>query len=244
MNRRLPSDQRALYRVRANSTEAQVFVGLPDGPVRAELRDLSARGCGFVLPTASAASLEQGGVVMLRMVVGGDDLPHLFVRAVVRSLGAADGGTRVGVEFDDLERLFQQIQPVQWRFFNRRQAFRVPPADERGRPLRGRFHIPGIEEPRSVPIHDLSCSGLATEVRPQDEAPFPKHLPLRVQFRLPNIAQEVDVRALFVHRTVVEGRVRTGFRFDPMRTEDLDHQSERILRYVLDRQRRLLADAW
>lgn len=242
---RQPHEKRSAYRVRATSEEAEIFVATDQGPVAATLEDLTARGCGFTLTPPAGLTLAEDQELMLRLLVGGPLMPQLFVRATIRSIRPTDGegAVRCGVLFGDTERLYGQLKVPQWRFFNRRQAFRVPPADERGRPLRARFVIPGEDEPRSLQIHDLSSSGISTDLRPANDVEFPRHLPVRVRFNLPKVEEEIDVRVLFVHRTMVDGRIRTGFRIDEQRTERFESQTEEILRYVLERQRQLLLAA-
>lgn len=235
------SDQRTTYRVRAAGDESEVFVALRSGPVKAHLDDLSARGCGVVVETDVEGLPDENGDIVLRLLVGGSGMSQLFVKGTVKGIREVENGVRLGIQFSDVERLYAQLKEPQWRFFNRRQAFRVPPADSRGRPLRAHFHLPGAEQPRSIPVHDLSSTGLSVWLAPKNDVPFPKHLPVRVTFRLPSNPGEFDLRVLFVHRTRVEGKQRVGFRIDTERTADADGQAEKILRYVLERQRQLLA---
>lgn len=237
-----PSEKRSAYRVSTSSSEAEIFIATQSGPLAAKLDDLSAQGCGFVVVPQGGIELAEEAELTLRILVGGPMMPQLFVRATIRSVRKTeeDGEVRCGVRFLDTERLYSQLRLPQWRYFNRRQAFRVPPADERGRPLRGRFLIPGQSEPRSIQLHDLSSSGLATDLKPKDDITFPKALPVKVLFNLPGTEDEFELCVTFVHRTTVDGRIRTGFRIDAARTEGFEEQSERILRYVLERQRQLL----
>lgn len=236
------ANQRATYRVAANAgSETQLWVGLRAGPVLAELDDVSSRGCGFWLTEEQAAELSEGSQLVIRILIGGPTMPQLFIKGSVRGLRPVDGRVRVGVAFDDPERLYTQLQEPQWRYFNRRGAFRVPPADERGRPLRARFQVPGQEEVRSFALHDLSSSGLSISLRPPNDATFPKHIPVSVEFLLPGALAPTELWVMFVHRTVIDGRTRIGFRIDEQRTEDCEETCEQILRYVLERQQQLLS---
>ena len=236
-------DQRAAYRVEATGEDAKLWVGLSTGPAEAQLEDISARGCGFTLPREAAEGLAVGNELVLRLLVGGAGMPQLFVRAILRNrIDQEDAdATRFGAEFLDPDRLYTQLKEPQWLYFNRRGAFRVPPADDRGRPLRARFHLPGRKAPRSIALHDLSSSGLSVSLRPENDVAFPREGPIRVSFTLPVDAVEGALVVRFVHSTMIEGRRRVGFRIDPERTKDVEVQSETILRYVLDRQRHLLS---
>ena len=233
-------DQRSTYRVRAAPSDAAMTLGLGGGPVAASLADVSARGCSFVVPETHAPELEVGTELVLRMRIGGPRMPQLFIRGVIRSRSVDDGGLRVGVQFLDTDRLYHQLQEPQWRFFNRRQAFRVPPVDERGRPLRAKLEIPGEDKPRSVQVHDLSCTGLSISIRTIDDFEIPKDEPICATFALPGVPQMLDLVLRFVHRRHIDGRIRVGFRIDTIGTVRMEEQSELILRYVLERQRQIL----
>lgn len=233
-------DQRSRYRVSTGLEGARLSVVFLDGPADGTLLDLTSMGCGFRIQHPNAASIQVGGELVLRLGVGGEDMPNLFVKAVVRSVVEDGRGRRVGVEFLEEAKLYAQLNPAQWRYFNRRQAFRVPPVDAHGAPLRARFVVPGVSKPVSVPLHDLSSTGLATEVKKINDVEFPADVPLEVHFKLPSAQRELDLRVLFVHRTFLFGRIRTGFRIDPDRTPNLEVQTESIVRYVLERQRQIL----
>ncbi|MEM8713797.1 MAG: PilZ domain-containing protein, partial [Planctomycetota bacterium] len=128
-------ENRATYRVQIDEAQATLWVGLKSGPTKAILEDLSSRGCGFLLQTDEAKGLEEGSDLVLRMKVGGPKAPQLFIRAEVRSTRTLDGLVQFGAVFKDPQRLYQQLNEPQWRFFNRRGAFRVAPANHRGDPL-------------------------------------------------------------------------------------------------------------
>ncbi|MEM9381897.1 MAG: PilZ domain-containing protein [Planctomycetota bacterium] len=235
-------DQRAAYRVQATGEDARLWVGISSGPMEAQLEDISARGCGFILPQEAAEGLAVGDELVLRLLVGGAGMKQLFVRAALRNrIEQDEGGPRFGAEFLDPERLYTQLKEPQWLYFNRRGAFRVPPADARGRPLRARFHLPGRAAPRSIALHDLSSSGLSVALRPENDVTFPRERSIRVTFTLPVDAVEVELAVRFVHSTMVQGRRRVGFRIDQERTKDVEVQTETLLRYVLERQRQLLS---
>ena len=239
VNDRLP-DQRSAYRVRAAPGDSDITLGLASGPVAARLADVSARGCSFILPARHATELEPGTEIVLRMRIGGSNMPQLFIRAAVRSRFEESDGLRVGVQFVDSERLYNQLREPQWRFFNRRQAFRVPPADERGRPVRAKFELPGEETPRSVQLHDLSSTGLSISIRPVDDFTLPTDEPIYATFALPGVPRKLDLFVRFVHRRHIEGRIRVGFKIDMIGTVQAEEQCELILRYVLERQRQIL----
>lgn len=241
-NDRFP-DKRTAYRVRAAPGDSDITLGLASGPLAARLADVSALGCSFIVPESHARELQPDTELVLRMRIGGPRMPKLFLRGVVRSQIEESGGLRVGVQFVDTDRLYNQLREPQWRFFNRRQAFRVPPADERGRPVRAKFELPGEHAPRSVQLHDLSSTGLAISIRPVDDFEVPTDEPIYATFSLPGVPRSLELTVRFVHRRHIEGRIRVGFRIDMIGTLQAEEQCEMILRYVLERQRQILLAA-
>lgn len=241
LNRLHSPDQRSTYRVQAGGEDARLRVGLPSGPVEAELNDISSRGGGFSLPASTADEIEKGAEIILRLEVGGPAMPQLFIRAIVRNKIVDQECVRVGVEFVDPDRLYAQLKEPQWLFFNRRRAFRVRPTDAHGRPLRAKFSLPERSKPRSIALYDLSSTGLSVDLRPENRVEFPADSPIRVTFMVPLDGVEADLRVLLVHRTSIQGRKRVGFHIDIENTPDAESQAETILRYVLDQQQKLIS---
>ena len=233
-------DQRTAYRVQAGGEGAQLWVALAAGPAELVIDDISVRGCAFVVSPEQAEEIEDRSVLILRLLVGGEGMPQLFIRARARNRLSDGESVRIGVEFLEPERLYAQLKEPQWLFFNRRGAFRVPPADKRGRALRANFYLPGKRKPKSIVLHDLSSSGLGIDLRPEDDVEFPTQRSIRVTFVLPIDEREVELKVRFVHKTPVNGRRRIGFQIDMEATRDLEEQTETILRYVLERQRQIL----
>lgn len=233
-------ENRATYRVQIDESQASLWVGLKSGPTKAILEDLSSRGCGFLLLAEDAEGLEEGSDLVLRMKVGGPKAPQLFIRAEVRSARALDEHIQFGTVFKDAQRLYQQLSEAQWRFFNRRGAFRVAPANHRGDPLRASFFDKGSAEPVRLTVNDLSSTGLAVRLSPGRDYELSESQPVRVQFELPGEHGEFDLQVRFVHRSFVKGVERIGFNMDLAATEQGEEQSERILRYVMERQSQLL----
>lgn len=238
--RSLGASNRAVYRVHAGGEGARVWVGLKTGPAEAILEDVSSQGCGVFLTAEQAELVGDLEEFVLRLQIGGKTMSQLFVKGVIRSRRPSDDGVRFGLEFLDPERLYTQLKEPQWRYFNRRRAFRVEPADSHGRPLRAKFFLPGAKEPRSLALHDLSSTGLSVALRPNVEVRFPEQSAIRVVFTLPSDMADVDLRVRFVHSTPRGGRRRVGFEVIENETPDIEETQERVLKYVLDRQRQLL----
>lgn len=233
-------ENRSTYRVALDGSQGTLWVGLKSGPARVILDDVSSRGCGFTLDAETGASLAEGGELVLRMKVGDKTSPQLFIRSEIRSCREDNGVVHVGVLFKDCDRLYQQLDVSQWRFFNRRGAFRVPPVNHRGEPLRASFYDEGAEQPLRYTVHDLSSSGLSIRLSIATDYILSESKCVRVTFELPGIDEAFDLQVRFVHRTFVEGIERIGFIFDTREGNDGEAQSEALLRYVLERQSALL----
>jgi c-di-GMP-binding flagellar brake protein YcgR len=122
----ITADPRRQYRV-ASGFEGTLEVSLllADGAEHpAELVDVSAGGTCLRWPPGRAVVLNIGQRVRLRMQSCTSDRP-VTVRAEVRWLGADDDGNiRYGLEFKDLDEIFDQLSPALWRLFNARKTQR------------------------------------------------------------------------------------------------------------------------
>lgn len=220
--------------------QGTLWVGLKSGPAKVVLDDVSSRGCGFTLKSEQAADLAEGGELVLRMMVGDKKAPQLFIRSEIRSLRSDGDVVHIGSVFKDSERLYQQLDVSQWRYFNRRGAFRVPPVNHRGEPLRASFHARDSDERARHTVNDLSSSGLAIRLSGTEKYRLSETECVRVTFELPGVPDPLDLQVRFVHRTLIQGVERVGFSIDMRATEIAEQQSETILRYVMERQSELL----
>lgn len=233
-------ENRSSYRVPVGEAHGTLWVGLKSGPAMVRLDDVSSRGCGLTLTAEEATGVEEGSELVLRMKVGDERAPQLFIRSEVRSLRTEHGFVHIGVLFKEQDRLYAQLDPSQWRYFNRRGAFRVPPANHRGDPLRASFYDHGSREEVRFTINNLSSSGLAIELASGHEFDMSESECIRVNYELVGVPQPLDLHVRFVHRSFVDGVERIGFVYDMKATRDAEAQCETILRYVMERQSQLL----
>ncbi len=233
-------ENRSTYRVDVSESQSTLWIGLPSGPMKVRLDDVSSRGCGFVLDAESAAILSEGDELVLRLKVGPETSPQLFIRSEIRSLREENKTMRVGVAFKDCDRLYQQLDVPQWLYFNRRGAFRVPPCNHRGDPLRASFFDYKSRDEQRFTVNDLSSSGLSIRLSSSSEFTLSETQLIRSTFELPGVEEAFDLKMRFIHRTFVQGVERIGLQFDPVATRRFEPQSERILGYVLERQGQLL----
>ncbi|MEM8714011.1 MAG: PilZ domain-containing protein, partial [Planctomycetota bacterium] len=102
------------------------------------------------------------------------------------------------------------------------------------------FFDRGSKEPTRFTVNDLSSSGLAVRLSPGHDYELSETKLVRAQFELPGDHGDFDLQVRFVHRSFVKGVERIGFLMDLASTEQGEAQSERILRYVMERQSQLL----
>ena len=160
----LSRESRSAYRVPVAGTHSTLWIGLPRGPLEVRLDNISSRGCGFTVDLDSAASLEEGAELVLRMKAGERTSPQLFIRSEIRAIRVESEGVRVGVQFKERDRLYQQLDVSQWLYFNRRGAFRVPPVQSPRRPATSELLRPQVDPgaasngPRSLLVRDVGSA--------------------------------------------------------------------------------------
>ncbi len=240
--RKKKGERRSAYRVGATASDGKLWLGLPSGPAEATLHDVNARGCGCQLPTDVGKAIREGDSLKVRIAIGGAGVPQLYLRAIVRSIQKKEKGyLYFGLEFQDVERVFTQLRDHQWRYFNRRAAFRVAPLRSDGEREVARFIIPGSKTTHNFPLHDLSATGLSLSLRRTEPVEFPENTNIQVKFQLDGHATPFDLRVRLVHRTNMEGRLRIGFHIDVEATPLSEEQCDSIADYVIERQRLALA---
>ncbi|MEM6567728.1 MAG: PilZ domain-containing protein [Planctomycetota bacterium] len=236
------SDRRGAYRVQTTRDEGRLWIGLSSGRAEAVLEDISARGLACTVAGPDVDRVFEGDSVPLLVRIGGATAGKLRMRGTVRSIQRLEGGVaRLGMEFEDVERVFPQLQADQWRYFNRRSAFRVPPLDADGKPVDADFTFGGQKDAIRVPLFDLSSSGIGLSFKPAEALDLPREGLVRVRFSLQGVERTFDLMVRFVHRTTVGDRVRIGLHIDVDATPDGERQCEEIADYVIDAQRQQLA---
>lgn len=88
-------------------------------------------------------------------------------------------------------------------------------------------------------LHDLSTTGLSLTVAGGATGALAVGAQAIARFTLPDAGEAFVLGAVVVHDTDVDGARRVGLRLDPSTTVALEAQVERILQWVLARQRRV-----
>lgn len=156
--------------------------------------------------------IDSGHMVMLRVQVENDD-----------ALFLADVGP---VEPPSPGETFWVAVPFEWIRLNRRGTYRLA-VD-----LRVLVLLPGMPNPVLRRMLDLSVGGCRVEAVPAHTGDL-----VQLRFGLMPVAREVVVRARVVRRGKTRGVEWTAVEFQDQIAADRD----RLVRYMLDEQRRLLA---
>ena len=238
--KKLRKERRGEYRVDM-SGQGRLVLGSASGPVEATILDVSAHGCGARVGATDASAIKLGESLPLRVRIGNDDGPQLFLRGRVRTKEAEGrGAVRLGVQFEDIDRLFPQLREEQWRYFNRRSAFRVPPTDPADEPVVARVRAAGSQVDVQLPILNLSDAGIAFDASVEPDALAPGSA-AHAEFELPGRDRGFELALHCVHRTPRASAVRLGLRLEEQATPDVDSQRDAIADWVVERQRAILA---
>ncbi|MEO0663688.1 MAG: PilZ domain-containing protein [Planctomycetota bacterium] len=240
MFNRSKKNARSEYRVQVRQG-LYVVLRTKGGPVEAVIADISAHGCGVVGPSADLKELTQGSDVPLRIVLGEGEGRPLFLRGTVRRVEAEGRGkTRLGISFEDVERLFPQLEKDQWRYFNRRSAFRVGVTDPGSPDAEIRFTAKKLRGTLSLAAVNVSERGLGVRA-PVGELDLAQGDAMRARFELPGRPGTLDIGLNVAHITEVPGGfVRIGFSIDEETTLRASAVCESISDWAVARQREIL----
>lgn len=206
---------------------------------QAVLSELGPRSVTVTGPTRGAPAIEPGERVEL--VLSGD-----LVRGELRADGHLERSyeheseqryTIRFVELADFERLL--ATPV-GRHFNRRGAYRVTPADDA--PVRANLAAGGAEGVEAV-LADVSATGCAVVA---GEGPLaalePSNALIALRLELPGDPRPIELVAELRYISDGESGRHLGLCFDELRTRGFDAAQDRVVAYVMRRQRELLRD--
>jgi len=240
--RRSDAQERAAYRTRLERTPVQVSVLTEDGAQAVELIDLASGGCALRVPEALARGLATGAHVRLAFITAERTIE---TEAAVRNIEAGGVRARVGLQFSTPEHLIAQLDGLleggAWRYFNRRQSFRV--RTERGAQSAAEFVVLrwGAEEQRFA-LHDVSTTGISLRIARREEVQLPSGELIDAELFLPVAGSPFRLGVVVAHDSEVGGARRIGLRFDDVATPGLARAQEQILQFVLARQRRVLRE--
>jgi c-di-GMP-binding flagellar brake protein YcgR len=177
-------------------------------PLRVELIDLSIRGAGARVPNSDDRKYEKGDKVQL--AITGMMRSEIKAEARIASVTPDGGGhVRIGFEFEQPERVSQQLDTFYLKHFNRRRDQRVSPAIDRRVPAT--LRIDGTEF-KGI-LGDIAESGVSVVFSLADGERLPKAESGEIEFRLPG-CETYTLSACLRHRTNTRERVILGIEFD------------------------------
>ena len=234
-NRRQRSDTMELL------LEANVTL-FPSGgrPMKGRLIDVSAGEVSVLLMDSRRPPPANDQRVRLQILLRKLDKP-LNIVATVLSRRKEDDRTICTFRFTHMATVDRSLPPDIYSVFNRRQMFRVRP-DPR-RPIRATLVAVRDDDQRIVAaaqVTDISGSGVGVFVDAREAAPFNLSGHLDLELSLPGEEQPLIFRGRICYRVEMGKRWRYGIEFDPRRTEGYRHKQQRLMTFIMNRQRDLL----
>lgn len=217
--------------------QADVTVILANGdPVTGKLVDLKAGGLAVALPGKSPP--EEGRT--LRLTIGHAGLGRVEVRAIALESTPSSDGHTCRFRVTHVSAMDSSMPPDLYEVLNRRELFRVRPAQEQ--PVTARLAVPSDEELEwfVVTVTDLSGGGLGLMVDDALAEKFALVSRLEIELVLPDEEQPVRVIGRICYRLRLGRRQRLGIEFDARRTKFFPRVQSRIMQFHTRRQRELL----
>ena len=234
----ISSEKRSIYRVQPEDKDFLEVTLSSGGQTLAPgiVVDVTVDGAGVRFPLATAPNIAIGEKVDLEFASQQQKI--LAVSAFVRFRREEETVRRYGLEFLDRELVEKQLPPALARLFNRRGAFRVrpDPAAPVSVTLEG-FVSKGSVERTTVPLVDLSVTGMAVTVGTDFEKAFSGNVDVRVSMELPGYPDDINLGAVIHYRKLLGDGVHYGIGFDPERTANFARQRRAIMDYVVRRYR-------
>jgi len=193
-------------------------------------------GCATLeVATARVGELQPGSSVSLVICskhLGGE---HLGV-GVIDAVGKDGRPGQVIFRYADREEFSRMMAQGGGRLFNKRNAFRVRPKPNApvlltiSAPL-GEFHLAAA---------NVSAAGCAVAVDDATASALPEGIEIELSLRLPQEKEPLVFAALVRHQGMVAGVNRVGFEFLSSATPKFAVLQNRVVAFVMQRQRQTL----
>lgn len=218
----------------------QATVRLASGrPIVGLMAELGVQNVTLVCRAKDARDLEPGERVTLLLegtpVGGVKEGP-----AHVESTRVGEIEARVTVRYLHKRDYDALIAAGAGRHFNRRGAFRVVPLE--AEPVRVTVSDADGSFRHATTAADVSATGTAFLFGPAEAKDVDASESLQLSLALPGAARPAVLAARVCFRSESEGRVRFGVDFDRSASDDYDGQVERIVDYIMRRQRQMLRE--
>lgn len=230
-------DKRQRYRV---GVSKQLTVSLREGDDWNQVKtlDLSATGIAIEASLEEAEGFGEGTTFELRFSLHGRTEVITTLARVANNVpfdGQQGPAIKVGMYFLEAAVLHAKLDPSLWRFFNRRQDYRVQPFDERPDVIvRWRDHeLTGA-------LGNICTQGLAVYFKPATRVLLLPGVETEIEFQLPDSTQLIQVVAKSIHREVHASSPHLGFAMDGDRSPDFLTTQALIFEFVVNCQRKEL----
>ncbi len=223
------------YRVRTGSDEVEMLMEINGQSLPTKLTGLSMDGVGFFLPKEDAMAMDVGDAVRLDFY---DMLSGLKVHVVgvVKEWTEEQNTHLVDVEFSNQASLAEQLgESETWRYFNRRQHFRIHPRKSHFRRCTVALQWRGHEAPHV--LHDISAGGLSIRLASKDRLQVPRDRPVRAFLELPQSGEILELTLRMGHEIQAGSHRRVGFALDPVRTPFIAQVEDQLVAAVMEWQR-------
>lgn len=223
------------YRVRTGSDEMEMLMEINDQSLPTELTGLSMGGVGFFLPKDGTELMEVGDTVRLTFYDMRSGL-KVHVVGVVRAWTEEKNTHLVDVEFTNQASLAEQLgESETWRYFNRRQHFRIHPRMSHCRRCTVVLQWRGHDAPHV--LHDISAGGLSIRLASQDNTQVPRDRPIKAFLEMPHSGEILEFTLRMVHEIQAGSHRRVGFALDPVRTPFIAQVEDQLVAAVMEWQR-------
>ena len=163
---------------------------------------------------------------------------YLAVPSIVTYRARTDQGTSYGFEFIDWLGLLHMVPEELKAVFNRRRDHRVTP-DPRA-PIRLVLEVAGSRLEATVPVEDISTSGLSFVAGPDLEKALGDAEDIGLSFRLPGTGEDIPFQGKIIMRCLTRDGVRHGVYLLEEATEAHKQGVKALASYVVGRRRETL----
>ena len=237
MHAPMRTERRDAYRVAVSGDDAigAEVIG-KSGRAAGEVADLSLKGAAIRFPLAQDPTFGVGALVTVLLDCGQDEVVE--VEATVQTRTELNDARRFGFTFADSRALRVKLNAGLLELFNQRKAFRVEPSATV--PVTVRIRVDELEI--TGRLRDISTDGVGVLMDATAEDQLSHVLDVNLVLHLPDGGAPLRVKASIRNRTRTDkkNRICYGLRFDPASSSSPSEDHQRLVAYVMLRQRELL----
>lgn len=221
--------------------EADVTVYPPGGQtLPAKLKDVTAGEVSVLFIDSGVTPPPEGQKVRLKILLNKLARPMNIVATAMEHM-EREGRVACTFRFTHMATVDRTLPPDIYSVFNRRQMFRVRPDPKQ--PMMVKLSA-AREGARTVEIEvqltDVSGSGVGLFLGADVAGPFALSSLLELELELPGDEQPLRFSGRICYRLDLGRRWRLGIEFDARKTKHFHRKQQRIMLFIMQRQRDLL----